>query len=179
MKNLVIFLGLLGIVAFGYGQYLVMAITISAAAVIVYLGYYKAMWEMSKFYNRLPTTWQDIPEVLELAKETVFFGDGVDLSSASDFYSVLEDDSSNFEIKFDIGLMEVFEEKYSTLVFEHHPVSPRVRALYHYFTTIERHPEDIDRLALIAQAIMVKKRIGGIRQKSKRQRISLLLPVFD
>jgi hypothetical protein len=179
MKNLVVFLGLFGIVAFGYGNYLVMAIALGCAALIMYFGFFHATWSFEEFYTRLPTMWQDIPETLELAKETVFFRDAADISSASDFYAVLEDYPRDFEVKYDDALMDAYEEKYDVLVFENHIVSSRVRALYHYFTTREKHPEDIERLADIAQAIMVRKKLDGRPQKSKKKRISFFLPAFN
>lgn len=180
MKNTALFFALVGAAALANGIYLLAAFSLGVVTLMFYFGFPDTTYDLSEFYNRLPTMYQDIPETLEIAKDAQFFRDGVvDIASASFLYRVLDDNKKDFEIKIDERLMDAFEEKYDTYVFLHHPVSPRIRALYHYFTTIENHPEDIGRFVDIAQAIMVKKRLGGTPRRTMKEFFSFLRPAFN
>jgi len=179
MKNLALFIALVGAAALANEIYLLAVFALAVVTLIFYFGFPDTSWDLSEFYNRLPTVWQDIPETIEIAMAAEFFVGGVDISSTAQLYGILDDNKKDFEIKVDERLMDAFEDKYDTYVFLHHPVSPRVRALFHYFTTIEGHPEDIERFADIAQAVMVRKRLGGTPKRTIKEFFSLLRPVLN
>lgn len=177
MKNIALFLGIVGIAAFVNEFYLLAAFTLSIVTLMYYFGVSGATGDLSEFYNRLPTIYQDIPETLALAKEAQFFADKIDISSASGFYKLLENNNKDFDVKVDEILIDVFEGKYDVPVLE--SVSLRSRALSYYFVTIERHPEDIERLADIAQAIMVRKKLGGTPKRTREDFSLSPRPVFN
>ncbi|MCK9345084.1 MAG: hypothetical protein M0P64_03115 [Candidatus Pacebacteria bacterium] len=175
MKNLVLFIAAFSIVAFSGGIELALAFTLAVAA-IVYVMYTRLTVDLSEFYRKLPTSWQDISETLELANDSKFFEDGIDSGAIFSFYEMLSEETALFDLRVDFATMNVFEKKYDAALFKYHTVSPMLRASIHYGMSLEKNPE---RLPDIAGALLIRKRPQGRLMRVKDFLLSLTKPVFN
>lgn len=175
MKNVALFIAVFGLIAFIGGKYIALV-----AAVGFVIGVYVLASELTadlkKFHDRLPDEWQDILEVIELARDTKYFEGGITHDNLANFYDVLDSDKVNFEVRFNERVMEMFEKKYNEELFKYYPVSPHIRGTFHFTKSYDKFPE---RLPHIVNAILVHKKVNGTLIRIKQKLRPFFKPVFN